>query len=128
RVALHNPAGHVLVALPRRIRDDLPAVLLGVDHDLAHGVVVCAVHDAHLRTVAGDGVDARLRGELVHVDHRAQMQGVGRPGHAAPVVAVGRGGEGEVAEFGPRRVGDQLREGDFLLITYAEDRLDDAVD
>src|SRR5690606_34319267 len=61
RITLHHPHGDLLVAGPRGIRDDLPAVRLGVAVALAHGIVIVAVYHTHLGAKLGDGVDARLR-------------------------------------------------------------------
>ena len=49
RVALHDVAGHVGVAWPGGVGDDLPAFPLGHDRRVADGVVIGAGHDARPR-------------------------------------------------------------------------------
>ena len=104
------------------------AVLLEVTAALRlpHRVVVGAIDHHDLGAVALDRPDARLAGVLVHVDHRAEAHRLGRPGHAAPMIAVGRAGEGDVADLFLKLRRGQLAEGDFQVV-QAEHGLQRAV-
>lgn len=98
-VALHDPLRNGGVAVPGRIGDDFPAVLFGVDDDLAYRVVVVAVDDLDRGAEVSDCVNARLRCFGVHVDDALVAELAGRPGDAFAVVAVGGRGEGDFAEL-----------------------------
>ena len=96
-VALHDPGGDLLVAVPGGVLDDdavLGLVGLGGGHPDA--VVVVDLLDGHLGALFGD---VGLGAALGHMYHGLLAQLVGGPRHAAAMVAVGGGEEGGLAEL-----------------------------
>ena len=99
-VALHDPGGDLLVAVPGGILDDDAVLsLLGLGGSHTDAVVVVDLLDGDLSALLGDVVKAGLAGALGHVHHGLLAQLVGRPGNAAAMVAVGGGEEGGLAEL-----------------------------
>ncbi len=110
-VALHNPGRDGGVTFPGRVLHHFPAVLLGVFHGQAHGVVIVHIGDDALRAQLEDRVDALLRGAFRHIHHGVLAELLRRPRHAATVVPVGGGGEGHFLADGgfdglKREIGD----------------------
>ena len=73
--------------------------LLGQRVGAADALVVVDLLDGDLGALAGDVVEAGLHRALGHQHDRLLTQLVGRPCHAASVVAVGRGEEGGLTEL-----------------------------
>jgi len=98
-VAVDDPAGSVGVTLPGGVRDD---DVLAVAQRRAgrDRLVVPAVHDSHLGSFAGDGVDPAVHRPGRNEDDRAEAEELGHPRHRPAVVAVGRCHQGEVGPLG----------------------------
>ena len=107
-VALHDPGGDLLVAVPGGVLyDDAVGSGLRLGGGHAHAVVVVHVLDGDGGALLGDVV-VRLRAALGHMDHRLLAQLMGRPGHAAAVIAVGGGEEGGLAEVPAQGLAGQI--------------------
>jgi len=79
------------------------------------GLVVVAVGDDDLGTVAGDGLDAALHRALRHEDRRGHAEHARHAGDGAAMIPIGGGDEVQVTTA----VGDgllQLREGGLLVL------------
>ena len=99
-VALHDPGGDLLVAVPGGIlHDDAVFRLCGFRGSHTHTVIVVDFLDGDLGALLGDIVKAGLAAALGHVYHRLLAQLVGRPCHAAAMVAIGGGEESGLTEF-----------------------------
>ncbi len=99
-VALHDPGGNLLIAVPGGVLND-DAVLgpLCLGGSQADAVVVIQLLNGDLGALLGDVVKPGLAAALGHVDHRLLAQFVGGPGHAPAVVAVGGGEERGLAKL-----------------------------
>ena len=71
-------------------------------------IVVVAVHDPHLGSIRLDGADPGDGGVLVDVDDGFAVELAGAPGDTAAVVAVGGGGERDVADLVAGRLAHQF--------------------
>ena len=120
-VALHDPLGHVFVALPGRIGDHFPAVSFGVNAGLAHSVVIIAVNNDHLAALAFDPADTVFGGQRVNIDDGRETHLVRRPGHAGAVVAVRGGGKDRMSQFFTVLAIQlqQIAQGKFVLVEAA---------
>ena len=96
-IAAHDAARHRIVALPRRVGDDRPAVDFGLPPALGDGGVVIAVDPDHLGAARPDGGFLLGAGELGQEDHAAIAEQLGARGDGAPMVARAGGGEDEAA-------------------------------
>ena len=100
-VALHNPGGDFLIALPGGVLDnDAMLGLRGLGGGHTDAVVIIDLFNGHLGPFLGDVVKAGLGAALGHMDHGLLTQLIGRPGHAPAVIAVGGGKEGGLPEGG----------------------------
>ena len=99
-VALHDPGGNFLIAVPGGVLyNDAVLRLGGLGGGHADAVVVVDFLDGYLGPLFGDVVEAGLAAALGHVDHGLLAQLIRRPGHAPAMVAVGGGEEGGLAEL-----------------------------
>ena len=99
-IALHNPGGDFLIAVPCGVLNDNAARRFGgFLRRQAHAIVVIEFLDGYLRAFGPDVVKPALDGALGHVYHGFLMQPVGGPRHAAAMVAVRRGKKRGLAEI-----------------------------
>ena len=98
-VALHDVGGDLLVAGPGGVLHQHPALFLAHAVGQPNGVVVVIRSDLSLRPLGADVLQPLLSTALGHIDHRLLPQQTGAPGHAAAVVAVGGGDEGDIPQF-----------------------------
>ena len=108
-VALHDPAGDLLIAFPGGILDDnalLGLGCLGSRH--THAVIVVYILDGHRCTLGGNAVKAGLAAALGHVDDGLLLQLVGGPSHTPAMVAVCGGKEGGLSEVPAERLAGQV--------------------
>ena len=99
-VALHDPGGDLLIALPGGILNDHAVLGLGgLGGGHADAVVVVDLLNGDGGALLGNVVVTGLGAALGHMYHGLLPQLVGRPRHAAAVVAVGGGEEGGLAEL-----------------------------
>ena len=111
QITLHDPQRDLLVARPRRVLHQRPAVLRGGLAGQFHRAVVIELGDRSVGARPADVLEAFGGAALGHVDDAALLQLRGRPGHAAAVVAVGGGDEGGAVDLRQHFGAGQLREG-----------------
>ena len=87
--------GTDIVALPRGVGDDGPAVRLRLAPALGDGGVVVAVDADHLGAAGADRRFLLGRGEFRQEDDAAIAEQLGAGGDRAAVIARARRGEGE---------------------------------
>src|SRR5262249_42565482 len=93
-VSVHHVDRDVAIAGIRRVGDDGPTIGRRGGGGFAHRVVVVAVDDADLGTVARDRIAASLADVCVHEDHAATAEELRTPRDRSAVVAVGGTGDG----------------------------------
>ena len=94
RVPLDDPARHLLVTGPARVRDD-QAARAGFLRRTSDCVLISAGHYGHDRPLGGNGLDAGRRRPLRHEDTGVEAQQPGHAGHRFAVVPVRSRGQGE---------------------------------
>ena len=108
-VALHDPGGNFLIAVPGGVLDNDAVLRLGgLGGGHADAVVVVDLLNGDLGSLFGDVVKAGLAAALGHVDHGLLAQLIRRPGHAPAMVAVGGGEESGLAELPAEGLAGQI--------------------
>src|SRR5699024_1209583 len=99
-IALHDPGGDLLVALPSSVLyNDAMVGGSRLSGGHANAFVVVHVLNGHLGAFLGDVLKARLAAALGHMYHSLLPQLMRCPGHAAAMVSVGGGEEGCLAKL-----------------------------
>ena len=98
RIALHDPKRDLGIAVERRVLHEHPALFLREVRCMAHGVVVVVRCKRCLRTEPADVRETLGRASLRHKDMGKQPKDLCRPCDTAPVVAVCRRDERDLAQ------------------------------
>ena len=99
RIALHDPERDLGIAVKRRILHEHPALFLREIRRMAHGVVIVVRCKRCLRTKSANVREAFGRAALGHKDMGEHAEDLRRPRDAAPMVAVRRRDERDLAQL-----------------------------
>ena len=98
RISLHDPERDLRVAVERRVLHQHPALLLCHRRRMAHRIIVVVCRERGLCAEAANVREALGRAALGHKNVCKETEQLRRPCNAAPVIAVRRRDEDDIAE------------------------------